>query len=69
MLNNMQHIRQELSQFEGKLELQTFYDWLDAEEQLGASFKLVVKNYSDSADEDIYNKMDHITLEIAEKVD
>ena len=64
----MQHIRQELSQFEEKLELQSFYDWLEAEEKLGTPFKEVVKNISNSADEDIENKMDHIMLEIAEKV-
>ena len=64
----MQHIRQELSQFEEKLELQSFYDWLEAEEKLGTSFKEVVKNFSQSVDEDVYNKMDHIMLEIAEKV-
>ena len=64
----MQHIRQELSQFEEKLELQSFYDWLEAEEKLGEPFKEVVKNLSKSADEDIYNKMDHIMLEITEKV-
>ena len=68
MLNNMQHIRQELSQFEEKLELQNFYDWLEAEEKLGTAFKEVVKNFSKSADEDIDNKIDHIMLEIAEKV-
>ena len=68
MLNNMQHIRQELSQIEEKLELQSFYDWLEAEEKLGAPFKEVVKNYSKSANEDIYNKMEHTMLEIAEKV-
>ena len=68
MLNNMQHIRQEMSQFEEKLELQTFYDWLEAEQKLGTPFKEVVKNFSKSADEDIDNKMDHIMLEIAEKV-
>ena len=68
MLNNMQHIRQELSQFEEKLELQSFYDWLEAEEKLGTPFKEVVKSFSKSSDEDIYNRMDHIMLEIAEKV-
>ena len=68
MLNNMHHIRQELSQFEEKLELHSFYDWLEAEEKLGTPFKEVVKNISNSADEDVDNKIDHIMLEIAEKV-
>ena len=68
MLNNMQHIRQELTQIEEKLELQTFYNWLETEGKLGTPFKEVVKNFSKSADEDIYNKMDRIMLEIAEKV-
>ena len=48
--------------------MQSFYDWLEAEEKLGKPFKEVVKNLSKSADEDIYNKMDHIMLEITEKV-
>ena len=67
-MNNMQHIRKEMSQFEDKLELQSFYDWLEAEEKLGTPFRDVVKNFSKSADEDINNKMDQIMLEIAEKV-
>ena len=64
----MQHIRQELSQFEEKLELQTFCDWLQAEEKLGDPFKELVKNVLESADEDIFNKMNGIMLEITDKV-
>lgn len=68
ILNNMQHIRQELSQFEEKLELQSFCDWLEAEEKLGGPFKELVKNVLESADEDIFNKMNQIMLEITGKV-
>lgn len=64
----MQQIRQEISQIEEKLELQSFYDWLENEEKLGSAFKGVVNNLLQSADEDIYNKIDHIMLEITEKV-
>ena len=64
----MQHIRQELSQFEEKLELQSFCDWLEEEEKLGKPFKEIVKNLQASADEDIFNKMNQVMLEITEKV-
>ena len=64
----MQQIRLEISQIEEKLELQSFYDWLETEEKLGTAFKGVVNNLLQSADEDIYNKMDHIMLNITEKV-
>ena len=64
----MQHIRQELSKFEEILELESFYNWLDTEEKLGKSFKQVVENLSKSADDDIYNRMDGIMMEITENV-
>ena len=64
----MQHIRLELSQFEEKLELQSFRAWLEAEEKLGGPFKELVKNVLESADEDILNKMNQIMLEITGKV-
>lgn len=64
----MQHIRQELSQFEEKLELQSFCDWLEAEEKLGGSFRELVKNVLESADEDIFNRMNGVMLEITDKV-
>ena len=69
ILNNMQHIRQELSKFEEQLELQSFCDWLEKEEKLGKSFKDVVKNVLASADDDIFNKMNQVMLEITEKVE
>ena len=64
----MQHIRQELSQFEEKLELQSFCDWLEAEEKLGGPFRELVKNVLESADEDIFNRMNGVMLEITDKV-
>ena len=64
----MQHIRQELSQFEEKLELQSFCNWLEAEEKLGGSFKEMIKNVLASADEDVLKKMNQIMLEITDKV-
>ena len=64
----MQHIRQELSKTEETLELQTFYDWLQREEKLGDACKELVKNLLESADDDIYNKMNKIMLQITEKV-
>ena len=64
----MQHIRQEISQMEVNLELQSFYDWLEKEEKLGTSFKAVVKSLLESTDEDIFNQMDQIMLDITEKV-
>lgn len=64
----MQHVRQELSKTEETLELQTFYDWLQREEKLGDACKELVKNLLESADDDIYNKMNKIMLQITEKV-
>ena len=64
----MEHIRQELSQFEEKLELQSFCDWLEAEEKLGRAFKEMVKNVLASADEDIFKTMNGVIIEIANKV-
>lgn len=64
----MQHIRQELSQFEEKLELRSFCDWLEAEEKLGGPFRELVKNILESADEDIFNRMNGVMLEITDKV-
>ena len=64
----MQHIRQELSQFEKKLQLQSFCDWLEAEEKLGRSFTEMVESILASADEDISELMDGIIIEIANKV-
>ena len=64
----MQHIRQELSKFEETLELQTFYSWLQKEEKIGNDCKALVRNLLESADEDIYNKMNKIMLEITAKV-
>ena len=68
MLNNMQHIRQELSQFGEKLELQSFCDWLEVEEKLGGPFKEVVKKVLASADEDMFEMMNGIVIEIVDKV-
>ena len=65
----MQHIRQELSQFEERLELQSFCKWLDAEEKLGASFKDIVRNLLENADDDIFHKMNQVMLEITDKVE
>ena len=64
----MQHVRQELSKTEETLELQAFYNWLQREEKLGDGCKGLVKNLLESADDDIYNKMNKIMLQIAEKV-
>ena len=64
----MQHIRQELSKFEEKLDLQSFYDWLEKEEKLGNRLQELVRKLLGSADDDIYNKMNKIMLEITEKV-
>ena len=64
----MQHIRQEITQFEEKLELQSFYDWLEAEEKLGNRCKELVRKLLGNTDHDIYNKMNKIMLEITEKV-
>lgn len=64
----MQHIRQELSKVEETMQLQSFYSWLDREEQVGSRCKELVRNLLESADEDIYNKMNKIMLEITEKV-
>ena len=64
----MQHVRQELTHFEEKLDLQSFYDWLEKEEKLGNRFKEIVQRLLRNADDDIYNKMNKIMLEITEKV-
>ena len=64
----MQHIRQELSKFEETLQLQSFYDWLDREEKAGQRCKELVGSLLESADEDIFNKMNKIMLQITEKV-
>ena len=64
----MEHIRQELSQFEEKLELQSFCDWLEVEDKLGRAFKEMVKSVLASANEDIFKMMNGIIVEIANKV-
>lgn len=64
----MQHIRQEISQFEEKLELQQFYDWLEEQEKMGNRCKELVRKLLRNTDDDIYNKMNKIMLEITEKV-
>ena len=64
----MQHIRQEISQFEEKLGLQSFYDWLEEKEKVGNRCKELVRKLLGSADDDIFNKMNKIMLEITEKV-
>ena len=64
----MQHIRQEISQFEEKLDLQSFYDWLEEKEKMGNRCKELVRKLLGSTDDDIYNKMNKIMLEITEKV-
>ena len=68
ILNNMQHIRQELSKFEETLQLQSFYDWLEQEEKAGQRCRELVRNLLESADEDIYNKMNKIMMQITTKV-
>ena len=64
----MQHVRQEISQFEEKLDLQSFYDWLEEKEKVGNRCKELVRKLLGNTDEDIYNQMNKIMLEITEKV-
>ena len=64
----MQHIRQELSKLEETLELRSFYAWLEKEEKVGKRCKQLVRNLLESADEDIYNRMDKVILEITKQV-
>lgn len=64
----MQHIRQELPQFEEKLKLQSFSGWLEVEEKLGGPFNKKLRNLLASADEDIFKTMNKTMLEITDKV-
>ena len=70
VLNNMQHVREELSHLEERLELESFYEWLDSQDEstLGSQCRAMVKKLLGSADEDIYNRMSKIMTEITEKV-
>lgn len=67
----MQHVRGELSHLEERLELESFYEWLDSEDEstLGNQCRAMVKKLLGSADDDIYNRMTKIMMEITEKVD
>ena len=64
----MQHVRQEISQFEEKLQLQAFYDWLEEKENVGKRCRELVRKLLGNTDDDIFNKMNKIMLEITAKV-
>ena len=70
VLNNMQHVREELSHLEERLEFESFYQWLDSEDEstLGRQCRAMVKKLLGSADDDICNRMSKIMTEITEKV-
>ena len=51
-----------------KLELQTFYDWVEEEEKIGTQAKKLIDSLISSSDEDIANKTSHIVLQISRKV-
>ena len=67
----MQHVREELCHFEERLEFESFYKWLDSEDEstLGTQCRAMVKKQLGSADDDIYNRMSKIMSEITDKVD
>ncbi len=71
VLNNMQHVREELLHLEERLEFESFYKWLDSEDEstLGSQCRAMVKKLLGSADDDIYNRMSKIMAEITDKVD
>ena len=66
----MQHVRQELSHLEERLEFKQFYDWLDSEGEpnLGTRCQDTVRKLLSSADEDIYSRMSKIMSGITAKV-
>ena len=66
----MQHVRQEISYLEEKLEFKSFYKWLDSEGEhnLGKPCEEMVKKLLHSADDDIYNRMSKIMKEVTDKV-
>ena len=70
VLNNMQHVREELSHLEERLEFESFYKWLDSEDEstLGAQCRAMVTKLLSSSDDDIYNRMSKIMTEITDKV-
>lgn len=67
----MQHVREELSHLEERLEFEAFYEWLGSEDKstLGNQCKAMVNKLLGSADDDIHNRMTKIMAEITEKVD
>ena len=71
VLNNMQHVREELFHIEERLEFESFYRRLDSEDEstLGSQCRAMVKKLLGSADDDIYNRMSKIMAEITEKVE
>lgn len=71
VLNNMQHVREELFHLEERLEFESFYRRLDSEDEstLGSQCRAMVQKLLGSADDDIYNRMSKIMAEITEKVD
>lgn len=70
VLNDMQHVREELSHLEERLKFESFYEWLDSEDEssLGNQCRAMVEKLLGSADDDIYNRMSKIMAEITEKV-
>jgi len=67
-LNNMAHVRKALLELPQKLELQTFYDWVEEEEKIGTQAKKLINSVISSSDEDIANKTSHIVLQISRKL-
>ena len=68
ILNNMTHVRQALKSIPVKLDLQTFYDWVESEEKLGKKAEDLISSLLSSSDEDIANKTSHIVVQISRKV-
>jgi len=64
----MAHVRKALLELPQKLELQTFYDWVEEEEKIGTLAKKLIDSLISSSDEDIANKTSHIVLQISRKV-
>ena len=64
----MTHVRQALKLLPVKLDLQTFYDWVESEEKLGKKAEDLISSLLSSSDEDIANKTSHIVVQISRKV-
>lgn len=64
----MHHVRQALSNIPSKMELQSFYNWLEEKEKIGTKAKDLIEKLLRSADEDFGQKIMDVVIKISDKV-